>query len=135
MRFVFAVLLACVTTAAAGAPARRVEAQAPTPQPPAPPQPAAQPAPAPPAPQPKGAPARPAPARKLVVITDKTIELADPIYFATGKADILTDSFKKLDALVAALAADKNITLVEIGVHTDARGNREFNRSISQKRA
>src|SRR5438067_924697 len=73
--------------------------------------------------------------RKLVTITAKAIELADPIYLAAGKADILPDSFKELDALVATLAADKHIALVEIGVHTDARGNREFNRGISQKRA
>jgi outer membrane protein OmpA-like peptidoglycan-associated protein len=77
----------------------------------------------------------PAQQRKLVTITAKTIELADPIYFATGKADIKSESFQELDALAAALTADKHITLVEIGVHTDARGTSEFNRAISQQRA
>ena len=74
-------------------------------------------------------------AAKLVTITDKAITLRDPIFFETGKPNIKQESFAELDALAAALAADKKITLVEIGVHTDERGSLEFNARISQDRA
>src|SRR5690349_20487584 len=94
---------------------------------------------APPQAAPQAAP-RPAPlvlqpAKKLVRITDKTIEVGEPIYFAIGTAEMLETSHKQLDAIVAALAADKKITVVEIGEHTDARGTIEFYCAISQNRA
>src|SRR5258707_505897 len=74
-------------------------------------------------------------AAQLVTITAKAITLRDPIFFETGKPTIKQESFAELDALAAALAADKKITLVEIGVHTDERGSLEFNARISQERA
>ena len=53
----------------------------------------------------------------------------------TGKATIKSESYAELDALAAALNADKHVTLVEIGVHSDERGSLEFNARITQERA
>src|SRR6266850_8616868 len=72
---------------------------------------------------------------KRVVTTDTAIVLADPIYFETGKAVIKAESFALLDAVTATLAADAHIAFVEIQVHTDERGDADWNLAVSQKRA
>jgi outer membrane protein OmpA-like peptidoglycan-associated protein len=72
---------------------------------------------------------------KPVTITKNEIVLASPIYFETGKAVIKQESFALLDALATTLNGDKTITLVEIQIHTDSRGDATFNLAISQKRA
>src|SRR5882672_2667619 len=72
---------------------------------------------------------------KAVTITDKEIVLSQPIYFATGKAEIKSESLGELDALAAALVADRHITLLEIGVHSDERGDATWNRKLTQQRA
>ena len=61
--------------------------------------------------------------------------IAETIYFETGKADIKSESIPTLDAVVALFASDKKLGLVEIGVHTDARGNDKWNLELSAKRA
>ena len=61
--------------------------------------------------------------------------ITDPIFFETGKADIKSESIPTLDAIVAVFASEKKLGLVEIGVHSDARGNDEYNLKMSQKRA
>ena len=72
---------------------------------------------------------------KPVSVTNTQIVLKDPIYFETGKPTIMSQSFTELDAVAAALAADSHISLVEIGVHTDERGDDKWNLELSQKRA
>jgi outer membrane protein OmpA-like peptidoglycan-associated protein len=69
-----------------------------------------------------------------VKVTTKQI-ITDPIYFETGKAEIKAESHPTLDAIVAVFAREKKLGLVEIGVHTDSRGNDEFNLKLSEKRA
>ncbi|MFN0248792.1 MAG: OmpA family protein [Kofleriaceae bacterium] len=68
-----------------------------------------------------------------VSVTTKQI-VTDPIYFEVGKAEIKAESVPTLDAVVATFRDDK-IGLVEIGVHTDSRGNDKWNLELSQKRA
>lgn len=70
-----------------------------------------------------------------VTIRGQQIVLAQPIYFDAAKATIKPQSRASLDALAALLAKDKRLALVEIGVHTDARGNDEWNLKLSQARA
>jgi outer membrane protein OmpA-like peptidoglycan-associated protein len=61
--------------------------------------------------------------------------VADTIHFDVGKATIKSESRPTLDAVAVLMTRDKKLGLVEIGVHTDARGNDEFNLKMSQKRA
>ena len=60
---------------------------------------------------------------------------SDPIYFDTGKATIKQESIPTLDQIVAVFHKEKKLALVEIGVHSDARGSDKFNLEMSQKRA
>jgi len=73
--------------------------------------------------------------KSSVTITDKTIELASPIYFETAKPVIKQESFATLDALAAAIKADKHLAMIEIQAHTDERGDNKWNLEISQHRA
>jgi outer membrane protein OmpA-like peptidoglycan-associated protein len=61
--------------------------------------------------------------------------VTETIYFETGKADLKRESIPTLDAIVAVFARDRKLGLVEIGVHTDARGRDQWNLELSQKRA
>jgi len=72
---------------------------------------------------------------KRVAVTKTRLVLTQPIYFDVGKDTIKSDSFQLLDEVAAAIKADKKIGLVEIGVHTDARGRKEWNRKLSEQRA
>jgi len=69
-----------------------------------------------------------------VKVTTKQI-VTDPIFFDTNKATIKQESVPTLDQVVATMHNDRKIGLVEIGVHSDARGNDDYNRELSQKRA
>ena len=61
--------------------------------------------------------------------------VTDTIYFDVGKATIKSESLPVLDQVAALMERDKKLGLVEIGVHTDARGSDTFNLKISQARA
>jgi len=74
-------------------------------------------------------------AESKVVVTDKAIVLPEPIYFDSGKATIKSASHAELDALAAAIHHDQHLALVEVGVHTDERGDDTWNLELSQKRA
>jgi outer membrane protein OmpA-like peptidoglycan-associated protein len=74
-------------------------------------------------------------ADKLVTVRKNDIKLEQQIFFAFGKPTIKQESIPLLDHLVAVLAKEKRIGVLEIGVHTDARGNDEWNLELSQKRA
>jgi outer membrane protein OmpA-like peptidoglycan-associated protein/tetratricopeptide (TPR) repeat protein len=56
------------------------------------------------------------------------------IYYDYNKASIRTDAAQVLDTLVALLKENPNVT-VEIGSHTDSRGNDAYNMRLSQARA
>jgi OmpA-OmpF porin, OOP family len=70
-----------------------------------------------------------------VTVTSKAIVLRDPIYFEIAKAEIMKTSFAELDDVAAAIVADKHLALVEVGVHTDERGDDKWNLELSQRRA
>ncbi len=72
---------------------------------------------------------------KPVTVTGGKLVLRDQIYFDSGKATIKSQSFTILDAVVATLVSNKKIGLVEIGVHTDARGDSKWNLELSEARA
>lgn len=67
------------------------------------------------------------------IVVDKAIVL-DNIYYDFDKADIREDAAKELDKLVRLLKDNKNIK-IELSSHTDSRGDNEYNRELSQRRA
>lgn len=67
------------------------------------------------------------------IILEKEIVL-DNIYYDYNKADIRPDAAKELDKLVMVLKDNPEIT-IELGSHTDSRGNNDYNLKLSQRRA
>lgn len=59
---------------------------------------------------------------------------AQNIYFATGKATLLSKSFKGLDEVVKVLTDEPGLKL-SINGHTDNVGSDDFNMTLSEKRA
>ncbi len=70
----------------------------------------------------------------LVVVTDKKIEIKQTVYFDFNKATIKRVSFALLDE-VAQVLKDNPSMKIEVGGHTDSRGNDRFNLKLSQNRA
>ena len=70
----------------------------------------------------------------LVVVTEKKIELKQTVFFDSNKATIKSVSFALLNDVAQAMADNPKIK-VEIGGHTDAVGDDNFNLKLSQKRA
>jgi len=70
-----------------------------------------------------------------VTVTKTEIKISRQIFFDFGKPTIKTESYVILDHVAAAMTKDKKIGFVEIQVHTDARGNDQWNLDLSQKRA
>ena len=64
---------------------------------------------------------------------DKVIRI-DNIFFDFASADLRPESTVSLDKLVETLNDNPNI-VIELGSHTDARGNDQFNLELSEKRA
>jgi len=64
---------------------------------------------------------------------NKTIEIPN-IYYDLGKWNIRRDAAVELDKVVALLNDNPNIK-IELGSHTDSRGNASANETLSQKRA
>jgi outer membrane protein OmpA-like peptidoglycan-associated protein len=71
---------------------------------------------------------------KRIQITDKMIILKEKIFFAFNKAVIKPESFPLLDEIVQALA-DHPTFIIRIEGHTDNKGNKNYNKTLSQKRA
>ena len=67
------------------------------------------------------------------IVLEKEIVL-DNIYYDYNKSDIRPDAAKELDKLVQVLKDNPEIS-IELGSHTDSRGNNEYNLKLSQKRA
>ena len=64
---------------------------------------------------------------------DKKIQIQN-IYYDYDKWDIRPDAAEQLDNVVTLLRDNPGLT-VELGSHTDSRGNDDYNESLSQKRA
>jgi peptidoglycan-associated lipoprotein len=64
---------------------------------------------------------------------DKVIRI-DNIFFDFASAELRPESTVSLDKLVESLNDNPNI-VIELGSHTDVRGNDDFNLELSQKRA
>jgi outer membrane protein OmpA-like peptidoglycan-associated protein len=71
---------------------------------------------------------------KLVVVTEKKIELKQTVYFDFNKATIKPVSYPLLDDVAQALKDNPKIK-VEVQGHTDSVGDDNFNLKLSQKRA
>jgi outer membrane protein OmpA-like peptidoglycan-associated protein len=63
------------------------------------------------------------------------IYIYEKIYFDLDEATIQPRSFALLDAVVGVLAQFPEIRRVEVGGHTDARGEEDYNRDLSHRRA
>jgi outer membrane protein OmpA-like peptidoglycan-associated protein len=75
------------------------------------------------------------PDRGRVIVTDTKIEILDKIFFEYNKAVIKSESYPILDAIVATLQGNPDISLVEIQGHTDERGSDSYNLDLSDRRA
>lgn len=70
-----------------------------------------------------------------ISVTKNEIKISKQIYFSVAKPTIVSSSYPILDAIAVAMTKDRTLGLVEIGVHTDARGSDQWNLELSQKRA
>lgn len=75
------------------------------------------------------------PARAQINVETKKIEITEKVYFDSNKAAIQERSFKLLDDVAALLVANPSVATVVIEGHTDDRGEAEYNKSLSQRRA
>lgn len=84
--------------------------------------------------EPKAAP-KPPTINKRVRLIGKRIEFDGKVMFDTGSATLLAESNGLLDEMAAVLTENPSVTLVEVQGHTDARGSRDDNVTLSQDRA
>ncbi len=73
--------------------------------------------------------------KRFVEIKEDRILINQMIYFATGKARILEQSFPVLREIAQVLKENPRIKLLEIQGHTDSRGGDKVNKKLSQGRA
>lgn len=71
----------------------------------------------------------------LVVLTRDRLVIRDKVYFATGKAVVLPQSFALLKQIARILQEHPEVERVSIEGHTDSQGKREANLKLSQARA
>jgi outer membrane protein OmpA-like peptidoglycan-associated protein len=71
----------------------------------------------------------------LVKMTDCSIDIAVPVFFATDKDVILPKSFPVLRSVAHALKTSPAIKRVSVEGHTDSQGKREHNLDLSDRRA
>ncbi len=74
------------------------------------------------------------PKYKQIVVTAEKIELNQKIFFAFGKAQILSKSFALLNEVAQALRDNPSLR-IRIEGHTDSTGNAKQNKALSQGRA
>lgn len=72
-------------------------------------------------------------AAKVTVTQDKVFIL-EKVHFDFDQATVLPESMPLLEEVADTLLAHPEVTLVEVGGHTDARGNAEYNQQLSQRR-
>ncbi len=73
--------------------------------------------------------------RQIVAIQKDRLEIQDKVYFDTDNAKIQKRSFKLLDQVAKVILEHPELEKVWIEGHTDERGNNEYNRDLSQRRA
>ncbi len=73
--------------------------------------------------------------KRIVIVTKKAIEIRDRVFFNFGKSTIQERSFDLLNQVGQVLKANPQITKVEVQGHTDSRGDADYNRRLSQRRA
>jgi OmpA-OmpF porin, OOP family len=97
-----------------------------------------QPRPPQPQPEPPRAevpPMRQRPQSDRVQVTERQIVITEQVHFATGKADILPESYPILDDIVYVMESNPHIELLRIEGHTDSRGREAMNLDLSRRRA
>jgi outer membrane protein OmpA-like peptidoglycan-associated protein len=67
------------------------------------------------------------------IVINKEIVLEN-IYYDYNKSDIRPDAAEELDKLVQIMKDNPKIS-IELGSHTDSRGNDDYNMALSQSRA
>jgi outer membrane protein OmpA-like peptidoglycan-associated protein len=72
---------------------------------------------------------------KNVKLAADRLELGQPIYFDTAKATLKAVSSPLLSEVAETLSKHPEIALVEIGVHSDERGDDQFNQRLTDERA
>lgn len=70
-----------------------------------------------------------------IVVTKERIELREEVYFDTGKATIKGESFAMLNEVAGVLKDNPDITKISVEGHTDSRGSRTSNQTLSDSRA
>ncbi len=73
--------------------------------------------------------------KALAMVTAEKIDIADSVYFETGKDIIKANSHALLNQIASLLKAHPELTKVRIEGHTDSRGSAAYNLSLSKKRA
>ena len=76
----------------------------------------------------------PAPKKLLVIFKGDKIEILQQVHFATGKSTILPESFNLLQQVVDAIIKN-NVRRVKVEGHTDNRGVKAANQTLSEDRA
>jgi outer membrane protein OmpA-like peptidoglycan-associated protein len=71
----------------------------------------------------------------IAYVADGAIKITEKVQFATGSAEIKSDSHELLDSVAELLTKYKGIKKVEVAGHTDSQGNDEKNLTLSQSRA
>lgn len=77
---------------------------------------------------------QPTPKKVLVIFKGDKIEILQQVRFATGKSDILPESFNLLQQVVDAVVKN-NVRRVRVEGHTDNRGVKAANQTLSEDRA
>lgn len=77
---------------------------------------------------------QPAPKKVLVIFKGDKIEILQQVRFATGKSTILPESFGLLQQVVDAIVTN-NVKRVSVEGHTDNRGQKPANQTLSEDRA
>ena len=74
------------------------------------------------------------PKNKRVRLTGEKIEISDKIFFATGKAKVLPRSFGLLNEVADVIKQNPTLR-IRVEGHTDSRGAKKKNTTLSQDRA
>ncbi len=79
--------------------------------------------------------AAPPPRVARVVVSGDRLVITEKIHFELDSAAIRRGSLPILDELARVLKENPRIQKVEIGGHTDSRGDAAYNRALSQRRS